>query len=120
MSSRRYLLVTRKAPHARSHAREALDVAMMAAAFEHEVSIAFIDDGVYQLLEGQDTSATGCHDFSPLFQALELYGIEKVYVDSEALHQRGIDPQRLLIPAQPLANQALAELIAQHELLLSF
>lgn len=120
MGQRRYLLLTRKAPHARSHAREALDMAMMAAAFEHEVAIAFSDDGVYQLLTGQDTSGIGCHQFSPLFQALELYGIEQVYVDGDALRQRGIDPQQLLIPAQLLDGDSLAALIERHDLLLSF
>ena len=46
---RKFIYVNRKAPHGTIYAHEALEVVLIAAAFEQDVSLAFIDDGVYQL-----------------------------------------------------------------------
>ena len=52
---RKFIYVNRKAPHGTIYAHEALEVVLIAAAFEQDVSLAFIDDGVYQLKKGQNT-----------------------------------------------------------------
>ena len=42
---RKFIYVNRKAPHGTIYAHEALEVVLIAAAFEQDVSLAFIDDG---------------------------------------------------------------------------
>jgi hypothetical protein len=49
------------------------------------VSLAFIDDGVFQLMAGQDTAAAGMKNFSRTFKALGDYDVHKFYVERESL-----------------------------------
>ena len=66
---RKFIYVNRKAPHGTIYAHEALEVVLIAAAFEQDVSLAFIDDGVYQLKKGQNTDGIATKNFSKTFGA---------------------------------------------------
>ena len=46
---KKFLYINRRAPHGTIYAHEALEVVLIGAAFEQDVSLAFIDDGVFQL-----------------------------------------------------------------------
>ena len=46
---KKFLYVNRRAPHGTVYAHEALEVVLIGAAFDQDVSLAFIDDGVFQL-----------------------------------------------------------------------
>ena len=45
---KKFLYVNRRAPHGTVYAHEALEVVLIGAAFDQDVSLAFIDDGVFQ------------------------------------------------------------------------
>ncbi|HAI70661.1 MAG TPA: sulfurtransferase TusC, partial [Gammaproteobacteria bacterium] len=81
---KKFLYLNRKAPYGTIYALESLEVVLIGAAFEQDVSLAFIDDGVYQLKKDQKTSVSdgiGVKDFSKTYRALEGYDVEKLYVD---------------------------------------
>jgi tRNA 2-thiouridine synthesizing protein C len=63
---------------------------LIGAAFEQDVSVAFMDDGVYQLTKGQDTAGIGMKNFSPTYSALGDYEVTKIYVEKESLEERGL------------------------------
>ena len=46
---KKFMFVNRKAPHGTIYALEALEVVLITAAFDQDVSLVFLDDGVYQL-----------------------------------------------------------------------
>jgi len=71
MATKKFMFVNRKAPYGTVYALEALEVVLISAAFEQDVSLAFIDDGVYQITKGQDTDAIGQKNFSNTFKALD-------------------------------------------------
>lgn len=114
------MLVNRKPPHGSVYAQEALEVALIAGAFEQDVSLAFIDDGVYQLVTRQDTQSIGTKDFSKSFRALKDFGITRLYVEHESLQARGLEIADLIVAAHPVTAQALGKLMAQQDVLLSF
>ena len=89
-TTKKFLYVNRKAPYGTIYAWEALEVVLIGAAFEQDVSLAFIDDGVFQLAEGQDTAAAGFKNFSPTYAALGDYEVTKIYVEKESLEERGL------------------------------
>jgi tRNA 2-thiouridine synthesizing protein C len=93
---KRFLFVNRKAPYGTIYALEALEVVLISAAFEQEVSLAFLDDGVYQLLKGQDPSGTGMKNFSPTHKALGDFGVRRLYVEKESLDERGLELSDLM------------------------
>ena len=69
---------------------------MIAAAFEQDVSLAFIDDGVYQIVDGQKTDGIGMKNFSSTYRALGDYDINKLYVSKESLDERGLSEDDLM------------------------
>ena len=88
--TKKFLFFNRKAPYGTIYAWESLEVILISAAFEQDVSLAFMDDGVYQLVKGQDTAGIGMKNFSPTYAALGDYEITKIYVEKESLEERGL------------------------------
>ncbi len=117
---KKFMFVNRKAPYGSVYALESLEVVLITAAFDQDVSLAFLDDGVYQLVKGQDTKAVGMKNFSPTYRALEGYDIEKLYVERESLEARGLTEEQLLVDVQVLSQADMASLMAEQDVVLSF
>lgn len=131
---KKFLYVNRKAPHGTIYALESLEVVLIAAAFEQDVSLAFLDDGVFQLLKGQDTAAIGVKNFSPTYRALGDFEVTKLYVEKESLDERGLTLDDLMEviyededddwaekPAIKLVNRTeLAAVMAEQDVIMSF
>ena len=93
---KKFMYVNRKAPYGTIYALEALEVVLIGAAFDQDVSLAFIDDGVFQLTDNQNTDGIGIKNFSPAFRALGDYDVTKLYVEKESLDERGISADDLM------------------------
>ena len=87
---KKFMYINRKAPYGTIYAWESLEVVLIGAAFEQDVSLAFLDDGVFQLTKGQDTKGIGMKNFSPTYAALGDYEVTKIYVEKESLEERGL------------------------------
>jgi tRNA 2-thiouridine synthesizing protein C len=87
---KKFMYVNRRAPYGTVYALESLEVVLIGAAFDQDVSLAFIGDGVYQLKAGQDSSTSEQKNFSPIYQALGDYDVTKLYVEQESLDERGL------------------------------
>jgi tRNA 2-thiouridine synthesizing protein C len=88
--AKKFLYINRKAPYGTIYALESLEVVLIGAAFEQDVALAFIDDGVYQLAAGQDTTGAGMKNFSKTYKALGDFEIKLLYVERESLEERGL------------------------------
>jgi tRNA 2-thiouridine synthesizing protein C len=132
-SVKKFMYVNRKAPYGTIYALESLEVVLISAAFEQDVSLAFLDDGVYQLVKGQDTSSIGMKNFSPTYRALGDYDIKKLYVERESLDERGLTPEDLLkityededddsekSSVHIVSRAELTDIMAQQDVLLNF
>jgi tRNA 2-thiouridine synthesizing protein C len=117
---KKFMFVNRKAPYGTIYALESLEVVLIAAAFEQDVSLAFVDDGVYELVKGQDTKKAEMKNFSPTYRALEGYDIEKLYVNKESLAARGLTEADLVVPVQVLSTTEMAEMMESQDVVLSF
>jgi tRNA 2-thiouridine synthesizing protein C len=120
---KKFLYLNRKAPYGTIYALESLEVVLIGAAFDQDVSLAFIDDGVYELKKDQKTTVNdgaGMKDFSKTYRALSGYDVEKLYVDKESMEQRGLTEADLLVPVQVLDSTQMAELMEQQDVILSF
>lgn len=87
---KKFMYMNRKAPYGTIYALESLEVVLIAAAFDQDVSLVFADDGVYQLMKGQNTDEVGMKNFSPTYSALGDYDIKKIYIEKESLDERGL------------------------------
>ncbi len=93
---KKFLYINRKAPYGTIYALESLEVVLIGAAFEQEVSLAFLDDGVFQLIEGQNAADIGMKTFAKTYRALGDYEVRKLYVEKESLAERGLTAEDLM------------------------
>ena len=134
MASKKFLYINRRPPHGSNYAQESLEVVLIGAAFEQDVTLAFIDDGVYQLMQNQDTSGIGVKNFAPTFRALGDYDVNQIYVEQESLELRGLSKDDL-IPLtyededddwaekdsiHVVSSAELADIIEQQDVILNF
>ncbi|MEW6706553.1 MAG: sulfurtransferase complex subunit TusC [Pseudomonadota bacterium] len=117
---KKFMFVNRKPPYGTVYALESLEVVLIAATFDQDVSLVFVDDGVYQLAKGQQTKGIGMKNFSPTFRALEGYDVEKLYVERESLQARGMTVDDLLVPVEVLDSAQMSALMAEQDVVLSF
>lgn len=87
---KKFCYINRKAPYGTIYALESLEVVLIAAAFDQDISLVFADDGVYQLTKSQETESIGMKNFSKTYSALGDYDIKKIYVEKESLEERGL------------------------------
>jgi tRNA 2-thiouridine synthesizing protein C len=137
MAVKKFMYINRKAPYGTIYALESLEVVLIGAAFEQDVSLAFMDDGVYQLTKGQKTSkdsGIGMKNFSPTYSALGDYEVNKIYVDKDSLAERGLtldDLQHLVWEDEDedyaekdsiklVSRAQLAEIFEDQDVLLNF
>ena len=117
---KKFLYINRKAPYGTIYALESLEVVLIAAAFDQDVSLAFLDDGVYQIVKGQHTKPIDVKNFSPTFRALEGYDIEKLYVEKESMDARGLKEEDFIVPVKVIGTQEMTDLMQSQDVVLSF
>ncbi len=133
-AKKKFLYINRRAPYGTIYALEALEVVLIGAAFEQDVSAAFLDDGVYQLIDGQDTTGVGMKNFSKAYKALGDFEVRKLYVERESLAERGLTLEDLMPityedededyaqkPSIRLVDRSeMARIISEQDVILSF
>lgn len=93
---KKFMYLNRRAPYGTIYAWESLEVVLIGAAFDQEVSLMFVDDGVYQLVKGSDTSKSAMKNFMPTYRTLGDYGVRHLYVDKASLEARGLTADDLI------------------------
>ena len=116
---KKFMFVNRKAPHGTVYALEVLEAVLISAAFDQDVFIAFVDDGVFQIKKNQDPTVMEMKNFSKTYRALEGYDIEQLYVEQEALDERGLTADDLLLDVHVISRAEMAKLMDGMEVVLS-
>jgi len=114
------MMVMRKAPYGTIYSFEGLEAVLVMGAYEQDISLVFIDDGVYSIKKDMDTSALGIKNFSPTFRVLEGYDIEKLYIDKESMEARGLTLDDLVVQPEVLDAEEIAKLMEEQDVLLPF
>ncbi|MCG9696649.1 sulfurtransferase complex subunit TusC [Shewanella sp. Isolate11] len=106
-------IIFRHAPHGNASSREGLDLALLSASFEQEISLVFADDGVLNLLKEQQPSLIGGRDFISTFKALPLYDIDNTYACKQSMNERGISESQSLIDVELLELDEIKQQLTQ-------
>lgn len=107
--------VMRQAPHGTIYTYEGLEMILIMAAYDQDISVAFIDDGVYALKKGQDTEGIEIKGFSKTFGALEGYDVEKLYVDQISLEERGLTENDLVVDVEVLSSAEIGKIMVKQD-----
>lgn len=129
---KRFLCVNRAAPHGAITAQESMEIVLIGSAFEQDIRVAFLDDGVFQLVKGQDTAASGLKNFAGAYRAFGDYDIRYLYVEQESLDTRGLTSADLMpithdtddtedVPSIRIVSRAeMREIMASQDVIFSF
>ncbi len=110
--TKKIAVINSQSPFNTPAGRESLDLALIFGAFEQQVSVFFIDDGVYQLIKSQQPEQIGGKDFLATMKAFELYDIENTYCCEHSIAQRSIDKTTLIASAVLLTPEKIAQQLA--------
>ncbi len=117
---KKFMFLNRKAPYGTIYALEVLETVLISAAFDQEVALAFVDDGVYQIMKGCDTAATsGMKNFSKTYRALEGYDVEQLFVEKESMEARGLTEDDFIVDVQVVPASEMVALIAAQDVVIS-
>lgn len=92
--------------------RERVDLVIMALALDLPLNLVFVGDGVWQLLADQAPQTLDLHDATAAWRSLDLYGLEQVWVDGDALRARGLTTSQLMLPVTVAETRDLQALLA--------
>lgn len=116
--SKKIMFINRRGPYGSVYAQEALEIALVGAAFDQQISLALVDDGVFLLRAGQDTSGIGMKRFTAAYRALADFDVHRVYVERESLEARGMTGDDLMAITADTegSTQNLVEVLSSAEL----
>lgn len=98
-----------------TYARESLDLIFALAAVDHQLSVIFCGDAVYQLIKANDSSELQVKDFRRSFKLFELYDVEDLYICAESLRQRKLQANELVLDVQSLDSAELSQLLSTQQ-----
>ncbi len=111
---KRFLFLLRDAPYASHTAQDSLAMLLATAAFNQQVGVVFIDEGVWQLKKGQKPSAQQTN-ISAQLAALPLYDINPIYVVRESLAERQLTLDDLVLDCEQLDLANLNNLMTDYD-----
>jgi len=109
------MIVFRTAPYGTIYSFEGLENVLIMGAYDQDISVLFIDDGVYAIKKGMDTSATGIKDFSPTLRALEAYDIDKIFIDRDSMESRGLTLDDFVIEPQVIESDQVEKMMEEQK-----
>lgn len=110
--------IVRTPPHGTIYTYEGLEMVLIMAAYDQEISMAFIGDGVFSLKKDQDTTELEIKGFMKTLGVLDDYDVEDIYVDKKSLEERGLTVDDLFIPVQVLDGAAIGAIMAEQDVLI--
>ena len=110
--------VMRRAPHGTIYTYEGLEMILVMAAFEQDISVVFIDDGVYSIVKGQETDEIGIKGFANTYRALDGYDVEKLYVDQTSMEERGLTEDDFLVDVEVLSSEDIGKMMNEQDVII--
>ncbi|MCF6440681.1 DsrE family protein [Pseudoalteromonas luteoviolacea] len=112
--TKKVLVICDASPFDKQIIRDSLDMALIFAAIDQEVSWLFRGPSVLALKEGQKPNQLGIKDFLKQLKTLEIYDVDSIFVCENALSDLSISKEQLAIDADALnINQQQALLSEQ-------
>jgi len=121
---KKVLVLMRKAPYGSLYNWEGLQVLLIMGAYKMQgavdVAVAFVDDGVFAITQGQDSTLLGVKPTAKTYPALPDFEIDRFYVDEQSLADRNLTLDDLVIKAEVLDAAGMARLLGEQDAVLPF
>ena len=104
-------ILMRKAPYGSVYTAEGFRTMMGIAVFEMDISVVFMDDGVFALLKEQNPDQFDMKPLGDGFPMLRDFDVENFYVHDESLAERGLTPDDLVMEAEIVDGAQIANIL---------
>jgi tRNA 2-thiouridine synthesizing protein C len=101
----------RKAPYGSAYTAEGFRTIVGIGVFEMDISVVFVDDGVFALLKEQDPAQLDMKPLGDGFPMLREFDVEKFYVHDESLAERGLTADDLVMEAELVDGAQIATIL---------
>lgn len=113
-------MVFHSPPYATDINKAGIDYTLAAAVFEQNLSCLFMGKGILQLLANQNPDSIKQKSTEKMLNAFEMYDIENIYIDEDALNEYQISTEQLCLNGKIIGNQAIQQLMQQHAFIFKF
>ena len=130
MSTKKTLFILRNSPYGSAMAQEGLDAVLAASVFDQEISVLFMDEGVWNLQNHQQehkevSSVTEIKNserknIAAQIESFPLYDIDNVFVDEQALAHFSLLKSELIIQPKTVSENDIRQLIDFHDVVLNY
>ena len=120
-SKAKIMFLCKTAPYGTIYEQEAIEAMIMFSAYEQDISVAFIGDGVLSLKKGQNPSLINIKNFSQTYLVIiDDFEVSHLYVEKESLEERGMKEEDLLTEVEVLQRADLINRIDEMKVILPF
>ena len=113
-------VLMRKAPYGSVYTAEGFRSMMGIGVFEMDISVLFVDDGVYALVKGQNPETLDMKPLGDGFPMLPEFGVTKFYVHEGSLSERGLTRDDLVMDVESLDDAGVAQVLESSGIVLPF
>ncbi len=118
---KKFLFLFRKAPHGTLSIQEGLEAARSFCSLQLEVTLLFLDDAVFCLKKGQNTSELGTRDITAIYDMLlNQNGVKKICVKRKSMEHRGLTLEDLILDVDMLSESELIACMEDQDVILPF
>ncbi|MHB1679181.1 MAG: sulfurtransferase complex subunit TusC [bacterium] len=120
-SKAKIMFLCKTAPYGTIYEQEAIEAMIMFSAYEQDISVAFIGDGVLSLKKGQNPSLINIKNFSQTYLVIiDDFEVSHLYVEKESLEERGMKEEDLLTEVEVLQRADLIHRMDEMKVILPF
>ena len=113
-------VLMRKPPYGSVYTGEGFRTIMGVGVFEMDISVVFVDDGVYSLVKNQNPEKLDMKPLGDGFPMLTEFGVSKFYVHDESLDERGLTTEDLVLPVEVVNGAQVARILEDAGKVLAF
>ena len=113
-------VLMRKPPYGSVYTAEGFRTIMGVGVFEMDISVVFVDDGVYALVKNQNPEQLDMKPLGDGFPMLADFGVNKFIVHDESLAERGLTGADLVLPVEVVSGAEIAEILEEAGKVLPF
>lgn len=117
---KKIMFVMQRPPHGTIYPYEGLEFILISGAYDQDLSLVFLGDGIYNLKKDQDMSGVGIKGFVKTYRSLEGYDIEKIYVDEDSMKERGLSPDDLVVDVEVKSAKEIGQMMNQQDAVFPF
>ena len=113
-------IIIESPPFSQIDGKEGVDLALVCAAFDHQVKLIFVDQGIFHLLNNQDSTYFSDKSHDKQLKALSFYDIESIYAEQESLKRFAVAAGSLLSDVQIISSGEVNMLTASSHQTVTF